>query len=109
MSWKASAYVFCALLGGRLLSVAMAAIAALADLIFALGAGTASHTVLAQDTSLGSGPSSPLPLHPDTATTSTAPPDSAAASFLFTGLVPSMALGPGIYTANTPLPLSNES
>ena len=37
--------------------------------------------------------------HPDSARTSAAPPDSAATSFLFTGLVPSMALGPGTYTA----------
>src|SRR5690348_16980468 len=94
MSWNACESVFWSV-SGLAVSAAVVLIAAFAALIFASCAGTASHTDLAQATSLGSGSLlPPLLLHPDSATTSTAPPDSAAASFLFTGLVPSMALGP---------------
>src|SRR5512147_2409153 len=93
MSWKAWESVFWSVLG-LAVSTAVVPIAAFAALILASWAGTASHTDLAQATSLGSGPLLPLLPHPDSATTSTAPPESAAASFLFTGLVPSMALGP---------------
>lgn len=93
MSWNACAYVSLAVLGGRSLSLAILAIPALAALIFVYCAGTASHTDFAQTPSLGSGPPPSLP-HPVSAVISTAPPDRAAASFLFTGSVPSMALGP---------------
>src|SRR3954451_1000436 len=95
MSWKACASVFWTS-AGVLLSEVSFWIAALAASIFLACGCTASQTCLAQASSL-SLPSSLL--HPDSASTSTAPPDSAAASFLFTGLVPSMALGPGTYTA----------
>src|SRR3954451_4602040 len=91
MSWKAWESVFWMVSGGFVVSEAVFVIAALAALIFASCVGTASQTCLAQASSLGL-PLSPL-LHPVSATASTAPPDSAAASFLFTRLVPSMALG----------------
>src|SRR3954468_15630528 len=96
MSWKACASVF-RTSAGVLLSEVSFWIAALAASIFLACGCTASQTCLAQASSL-SLPSSLL--HPDSASTSTAPPDSAAASFLFTGLVPSMALGPGTYTSS---------
>src|ERR1041385_8551890 len=94
MSWKACASVFWTS-AGVLLSEVSFWIAALAASIFFACGFTASHTCLAQASSF-SLPSSPP--HPDSASTSTAPPDSATASFLFTGLVPSMAPGPGTYT-----------
>src|SRR5215210_2532928 len=94
MSWKAWASVFWTA-AGVLLSEVSFWIAALAASIFLACGCTASQTSLAQEFSLSLLSSL---LHPDSASTSTAPPDSAAASFLFTGLVPSMALGPGTYT-----------
>src|SRR5260221_8387972 len=96
MSWKACESVFWTS-SGVLLSEVSFWIAVLAASIFLACGCTATQTCLAQEPSLAS-LSSPLPPHPDSASTSTAPPDSAAASFLFTGLVPSMALGPGTYT-----------
>src|SRR5690349_21094398 len=94
MSWKACASV-CWTCSGVLLSEVSFWIAALAASIFLACGCTPSQTCLAQESSLSL---LLLLLHPDSASTSTAPPDSAAASFLFTGLVPSMALGPGTYT-----------
>ncbi len=67
---------------------------ALAFAIFCSWGWNWSQTFLAQSFTLLSLSS----LQPDSVSTSTAPPDSAAASFLFTGLVPSKALGPGTYT-----------
>ena len=84
------------LVAGALSSEVSFWIEALAAAIFLICGCTESQTSLAQEFSLSFVSSSPP--QPDSASTSTAPPDSAAASFLFTGLVPSMALGPGTYT-----------
>src|SRR5690606_11793787 len=94
MSLKALESVFWTS-SGVLLSEVSFWMAALADSIFFACGCTASQTCLAQASSSSLESSPP---HPVSASTSTAPPDSAAASFLFTGLVPSMALGPGTYT-----------
>src|SRR3954468_23175201 len=94
MSWKACESVSWTS-AGVLLSEVCFWMAVLAAAIFFACGCTASQTCSAQEFSLSSLSSL---LHPDSASTSTAPPDSAAASFLFTGLVPSMALGPGTYT-----------
>lgn len=98
MSWKPLESAFCTS-AGALWSVVSFWIAVLAAAIFWTCGCTASQTCLAQGSSLSSLLLLPL-LHADSASTSTAPPDSAAVSFLFTGLVPSVALGPGTYTSH---------
>ncbi len=87
--WKATESVRWTSAGGLWSSVFWP-MAALALLIFWSCGWAWAQNFLAQSLTLSSLSS----LQPDSVSTSTAPPDSAAANFLFTGLVPSKALGP---------------
>src|SRR4051794_27132446 len=91
MSWKAVESVF-RTSSGLLLSEVTFCIEALAKPIFRACGCTPSQTDLAQASS------SLLLLHPDSVSTSTTPPDSAAANFLFTDGPLLLTSGPGTYT-----------